>query len=252
MIVNFETIGEEEEVKTTHHLTTSEYKEFLTKTAKFLKKIISSIERNGSCFLGLSAGGTHFIDIYRKLSRMEDIDWMKVYLFLTNDEYCSELSVHSNQKMLFAVLIRDAKIPKKNLVFPNTNLLPGHCAEEYAQRIEEMGVKPDIVVVGLETDGSMGSLFVPAPSRAFDSDYIALHISQTHESRVLSEHIAVTPAFLKKAETVVLTLSDRFKMKAWQRALNCKDNRLHSLKKHPVLSYLDSNLYVFSCDKVTL
>ena len=197
--------------------------EFVDTSVKLLtEKITHAIEQHGRCVLGLSGGRTPRV-IYGQLAQAMNIEWSKLHLFLVDERCVPPEDPASTQALLANTLLRYDNIPDENCVFPDTTLEPEACAADYDKRLGELFEKvgvPDLVVLGLGTDGHIGSLFPPVPKEAF-GDRRAIHTSTTvHET---FDRIAVTIPPLHAAKEQIFFLSHPEKKPVWEEMMSSSE-----------------------------
>lgn len=146
----------------------------------YIKEVMQgALEGNGTCIVGLSGGKTPKT-VYEKLSiRCEVLgvrSWKKVRFFLVDERYVPASHPESNQRLVRETLLKNMPIPEENLVFPNTALPIDACIADYGRRLKELWEDrfPDLIILGMGTDGHVASLFPPLTDSALGSEHIVL------------------------------------------------------------------------------
>ena len=188
--------------------------EFIAQASAFLtERIRQAIKRHGRCLLGL-CGGTTVGSAYAEAGEDASIDWSRVTLFLTDERYVPADDPRSNQFLLRSTILRSAAIPDSQLLFPDTSLPLKSCIKEYAKVLGSVLGKspPDLLVLGMGTDGHIASLFPPLNEEALGSGY-ATHTT-THQFEV-SDRISTTLAALLPARESLILLRGLEKRVVW-------------------------------------
>jgi len=137
--------------------------EFVQKGVNVLReKIDEALARLNSCIIGLSGGSTPK-KIYEELGK-QDIDWSKAFVFLVDERYIEASNSDSNQYLVRSTLLKNAIIPEKNLVFPDTSLPIDECISKYAKDLIQLfnDHLPTLVTLGIGEDGHIASLLPPS------------------------------------------------------------------------------------------
>lgn len=142
--------------------------------------INSCIIDRGECIVGLSGGGTPK-PIYELLGKRH-IEWEKVKIFLTDERYISPGHPESNERMIRQTLLAHAKIPGENICFPDTTLPIGECLSNYTHGLKEQWSEhlPDVIILGMGSDGHIASLFPPVPESLMDDTQLVAHTTTDH------------------------------------------------------------------------
>ncbi|MBU0458578.1 6-phosphogluconolactonase [Patescibacteria group bacterium] len=196
---------------------TTSQKDFVRQGVQSLKESIThAFEKHGSCCLGLSGGSTPR-PIYEELGK-EDIDWSKVTVFLTDERYVLPDDEDSNQKMVTDTLLKHASVPHSNLIFPDTSLPIDDCIGDYSEQLKKMiddsEWLPDVITLGLGTDGHIASLFPPVPEIAMTDLCFALHT--TTDNFEVPDRISLALNVIGSASDHIFFLKGEDKKKVWE------------------------------------
>ncbi len=177
-------------------------------------RLRDSIVQRGACTLGLSGGSTP-APVYRTLAG-EHIDWSRVTVFLADERLTDPQDPQSNQYLVRSTLLDALAVPPTTL-FPDTLLPPDACADAYDRTLRDLLAEkgPDVLALGLGTDGHTASLFPPVPP--IPAERFALH-AQT-DSHPVFDRISVTPRVLQAAQHPVFLLKGPKKRDVWQALL---------------------------------
>ncbi len=197
--------------------------QFTSRSASMITDIIrSSIAQNDRALIGLSGGKTPGA-IYDAVGQSSDIDWSKVWLFLVDDRYIRKDSPHSNQFLLHSTWLRHAPIPESQLLFPNTTLKLEECIDEYERVILDVFRRhtPDLLVLGMGTDGHIASLFAPLPEEASSKRAV---IRTTTDRFEIYHRITLTLTALAKAKQALFLLKGKDKKEIWEEMIKSTDD----------------------------
>lgn len=213
--------------------------QFVEHSVTVLTRLISeAIQKQDHCILGLSGGSTPR-DIYSALGKTSEIDWSKVWLFLADERYVPADDERSNAHLVRSTLLASAKIPKEQIVFPNTALPYDECVQQYSDDIEDLLHRdvPDVIVLGMGPDGHIASLFPPLPDEAL----LGVVIGTTTDAFDVRERISVTLPVLTSAKHSVFLLKGEKKKLVWDEMLASSEDSLYWPAKE-VLSVFQSTV----------
>ena len=165
--------------------------------------LISERARSGSMTLGL-AGGSTPADTYRELGRRH-VDWPNVRLWLSDERWVPHDHADCNGGTALDLLPAEAG---RRLVRPRYSayLQPEDSAAHYEAELRLMhdGRNPDMVLLGMGTDGHTASLFpgTTALDAPADRWFVANHVPQLDTWR-----LTATPSLLQRATVVVVLVA---------------------------------------------
>lgn len=187
--------------------------------ARHVADLIAERAERGPMTLGL-AGGSTPADTYRQLATHQ-IDWSKIWLWLSDERWVPHDHADSNGRMALEHLPEEAG---QRLVRPRHSpyLQPEDSAAHYEAelRLIHDGRSPDMVLVGMGTDGHTASLFPGTDALDAPSDrwFVANHVPQLDAWR-----LTVTPALLRRAAAVVVLVAGDDKAEVLQEVLEGPD-----------------------------
>lgn len=225
--------------------------QFRIQVADFLMDKIQAVLRDhGTCSIGLSGGMTPRA-VYEKLggghsalrgsSRCRALDaeagprtggWEKVCVFLVDERYVPPDHPESNQRLVRETPFRSLHIPEEHLIFPNTALPIDDCMADYTRRLKALWEDrlPDLIVLGMGTDGHIASLFPPLSDLALGDECLVLH-TQT-ELHPIRDRITLSLNTLCAANEQVLLLKGVEKRRTWEEMMaSSEDERRWPLKR---------------------
>ena len=164
------------------------------------------------------------------------LDWNKVSIFLVDDRYIDPTDNDSNQKLVRETLLKNAKIPVSQILFPNTTTDIDSCAAEYEQDLAELlsrGI-PHIVTLGLGEDGHIASLFPPVPPEGY-GDRLVIHT--TTDAFAVKDRISTTMVVIGSADRKLFFLKGDGKKFVWDEMM-ADDNAETMLDRWPAKAAL--------------
>jgi 6-phosphogluconolactonase len=189
--------------------------------AKATAALIAERAAAGPMTLGL-AGGSTPSDAYKALEN-HDVAWDRISLWLSDERWVAHDDPDSNGRMALECLPADAA---ERLVRPRYSsfLDPADSAAHYEAELRSMHEDrpPDLVLLGMGTDGHTASLF--PGTAALDPDphrwFVANHVPQVGAWR-----LTVTPNLLKIARRIVVLVSGPEKAGVLAEVLEGQDGR---------------------------
>jgi len=196
-----------------------------TTLAEAAASIITERIDAGPMTLGL-AGGSTPADTYDALGRF-DIDWEAVSLWLSDERWVAHDDPDSNGRMALEHLPEDAA---SRLVRPHYSsyLDPYDSAAHYdaALRMMHDDRRPDLILLGMGTDGHTASLFPGTDALNDDPHrwFVANHVPQLDTWR-----LTATPSLLRSAFRVLVLVSGVSKAPVLREVIEGPDG-LHPLQ----------------------
>jgi 6-phosphogluconolactonase len=193
--------------------------------------IFQAIKMHSSCTIGLSGGSTP-VSLYQALAEEKDIPWEYVSLFLIDERYVPPDHKDSNQHMIRNTLVDHIVIPEENLFFPDTTRSLTDCIADYTQKMKGLieNYLPDIIVLGMGTDGHIASLFPPLSDESLSDIHLVLH-TQT-DTFVARDRITLALNPIAAATHHLLLLKGKEKREAWEKMLEgSEDEKRWPLKR---------------------
>lgn len=200
-------------------------------TAVLRKHIARAIASRGACILGLSGGSTPR-PIYEALGKEKGIDWARVWIFLVDERSVPPDHPESNQRLVRETLLKNAPIPKENLVFPDTTLPIEECIQKYARALRNLwkDYLPDVVTLGMGDDGHTASLFPPLSDDALSDRFLVLHTIT--DRFAIRDRITLALNPIAAAGTQIFFLKGNEKKKVWEEMLaSAEDERRWPAKR---------------------
>lgn len=168
-------------------------------TAEILQALRDS---EGQVCFGVSGGSTP-LPVYARLSTERSIDWSRILVFLVDERYVPADAPDSNQRAIWETLLTH-EASQARFIVPNTSLPLAACAQSYDEQL--LDLSPDVVLLGMGTDGHIASLFPPLPPEAFGPKRV---ICTTTDRFAVRDRISVTlPLLLRASRRLVLTTGE--------------------------------------------
>lgn len=136
-----------------------------------------TLETHGTCIVGLSGGKTPK-EVYEKLGvRCQVLGirfWKNVHFFLVDERHVPPDHPESTQQLVRETLLAGVRLGR--LVAPDTSLPLAACVAEYERRIRNLwnNRHPDLIILGMGTDGHIASLFPPLTDSTLGSEHLVL------------------------------------------------------------------------------
>lgn len=213
----------------------------VTSAVGFLMGKIRAAQRDhGTCIIGLSGGRTPRA-VYEilgiKNAELGIKNWENIRLFLVDERYVPPDHSESNQRLVRDTLLKHLPIPEENIVFPDTTLPIDACIVDYTRRLKELWKNrlPDLVILGMGTDGHTASLFPPLSDLALGDERLILH-TQAPEgvccSPAARDRVTVSLNAICVAKEQVLLLQGKEKQRTWKEMMESpEDERRWPLKR---------------------
>ncbi|MBN1265762.1 MAG: 6-phosphogluconolactonase [Anaerolineales bacterium] len=170
--------------------------------------IQSSIEETGRCTIALSGGRTPR-SVYKQLASpliADSIHWEHLFTFWGDERAVGPDHPDSNFRMVQEVLLDKVPLPAKNIFRVKGELPPEIAVEEYQRLLSEyfssIGENApvfDLILLGLNVDGHIASLF---PHTELLSATEQRWVASTYVPRLNSWRITLTPRTLNHARRI--------------------------------------------------
>lgn len=181
-----------------------------------------AIEQRGRASIAVS-GGSSPIPMFKKLSE-QSLPWNKVYITLVDDRWVDTTHADSNENLVMKhLLINKAKLA--NFIGFKNNAPTPFAGEQYTQdKLREIPVPFDVVILGMGEDGHTASLFPHAENLHHGLDMHSgklvvgmVPLTAPHERMTLT-----LPAILN-SHHIYLLLNGKSKKQVLEKALQGHD-----------------------------
>lgn len=196
-----------------------------------------ALERHGTCIVGLSGGKTPKA-VYEKLGVRYQVlgvrFWKNVHFFLVDERYVPPDHPESNQRMVRETLLKTCHA--EPVEAPDTSLPLADCVADYARRLKALWKDhlPDLIVLGMGTDGHIASLFPPLTDLALGDERCVLHTRAPEGigPPAARDRISLSLNALCAAGRQVLLLQGTEKRRTWEEMMaSPEDERRWPLKR---------------------
>lgn len=197
-----------------------------------------AIHADGHASLFVS-GGKSPIAFFEYLAQ-QDLDWKQVTVSLTDERWVPPGHPDSNEGLVRRYLLQHQATAARfvSLYYPASTL------EETAQKAEQVlqafPKKPDVVVLGMGTDGHTASLFAGSPLlyQALSPECSVRCLPMQAPSEP-TQRLSLTYSFLASAPVQYLAIQGHEKFLALSRALQAHAGQMpvHAFLRHPLEIY---------------
>lgn len=175
-----------------------------------LMLIQESIQKKGSCRIGLSGGKTPET-LYTMLADQK-IDWDRIQWVQLDERYVPSDHPESNAAMLRKALFKRAPIPPQNILLFDVTLPYASAAEEMNRKLKSVPfAEPffDLLILGMGTDGHVASLFEDDSALRERVAFAACATAHGYETE---KRLTLTLPILKSAQAALLLLKGKSKI----------------------------------------
>ncbi len=190
--------------------------------ANFTRDMIIQKTARGEIFTIALSGGSSPVRYYELLAE-EEIDWVKVNIFLVDERKVLPDHLYSNFRMIKKALLSGIDIPLENIFHFNTDITSvSECASEYEDRIRNVFAEScpvfDLIVLGVGPDGHTASLF---PGEDHTREQHRQFISTVApEPFDVPERLTMTLSLINRADNRVFIISGKGKAVMVQRVID--------------------------------
>lgn len=200
-----------------HILHTTSSEAFVQQSMTTIADIIrAATDHRETAIVGLSGGSTPQ-PIYTMLAGDTTIPWAQVRFFLVDERYVPPNHKDSNQRMIRSTLLT-GPASVATLLAPDTSLPPPQCIDAYAALLQ--GLNPDLVILGMGSDGHIASLFPPLEPEAFGPRTV---IHATTKFFDLPDRITVTLPILENAAKRIFLITGQEKKALLEKMQDTQD-----------------------------
>ena len=120
--------------------------------------------------------------------------------------------------------------------------------KDYRYRLEEIGIRPDLVLVDLGRGGNIGAINHPLTKESFDKNNLVQFCSNSKD--LVSGHVSVSFSFLQRCSNVLLLMYDFYEVESWFKMIdNKEEDKRSAFKQNPCFALMRSNLIISSIEK---
>ena len=205
---------------------------YITESAKFMAHVCN--EKDGVVMLAL-AGGKTPKPVYQ-LFGQGDIDSGMIHLFQVDERYTQNDHVSSNWQMIQTSLIAERDEAWRSITTFDTSLSVDEALQEYEKRLPD--VPFDLIVLGVGTDGHIGSLF-PHSSALSTTDLVAHTTTDVYAVR---DRLTITAPVIMKAKKILILLRGEEKKTVYNELVS-PTKQTDAFPAHMLQSHADVTVY---------
>jgi len=168
-----------------------------------------AVESHGKFHIAVSGGSLP--KFMKGLSKRQDIDWTKWWVYFCDERYVSSGDPDSNYGALKQVLLDDISIPESQILKINCDVSVEEAAKQYEQEMKERlpSLALDLALCGMGPDGHTCSLF-PGHSLLKEE---SVHIAPITDSpKPPPKRITMTYPLLRKCLQIVFVVTGESKV----------------------------------------
>lgn len=136
--------------------------------AHIVAALNKGITTRGTASIAVSGGKTP-IPLFKLLSE-QSLPWHKVYITLVDDRWVNDTDDASNEKLVFNYLLQNQAKLAKFIGLKNSAPTPFEGEQTTQQKLAEIPLPFDVVILGMGEDGHTASLFPHAENLASGLD----------------------------------------------------------------------------------
>ncbi|WP_392560538.1 6-phosphogluconolactonase [Orbus mooreae] len=195
-------------------------------TQNMVKHIVAALNKGiaerGMASIAVSGGKTP-IPLFKLLSQQE-LPWSKVYITLVDDRWVDDTDDASNEKLVLSYLLQNQAKLANFIGLKNSAATPFEGELEAQQKLAEVPMPFDVVILGMGEDGHTASLFPHAKNLAAGLDMHSgkLVMDMTPLTAPLDRITLTLPAILN-SQNIYLHLVGESKKVVLDKATQGKD-----------------------------
>ena len=180
--------------------------------------LVAGIKNNGKASLAVSGGSTP-VALFEHLSR-EDIPWQDVVITLVDERWMETTEDDSNEGLVQTHLLRNKAATATFIGMKNAALTAHDGAADCDQRLRQIPLPFDVLILGMGGDGHTASLFPGAceltTATDMDSGRLCMGLTATTAPR---ERMSLTLPAILNSRQIFLHLVGRDKKGVLKKAL---------------------------------
>lgn len=183
------------------------------------------LANEGRALLVVAAGNTA-LTIYRKLAAAP-IAWHRVTIAMAEERWTTPGSAHSNETAIRSTLLTGLAAHANFMPLVTQLDDPDLTAREASRQLQELGMAPAAVVLGMDDDGHVAGLFARAGgldhALASSDAYAAIDALGCEGASRWPTRITITPALIQSARQRFLVLQGASRRRSFEQALTDDD-----------------------------
>ncbi|MEM6460472.1 MAG: 6-phosphogluconolactonase [Pseudomonadota bacterium] len=180
--------------------------------------LADTIDSDGQAVIGVSGGSTPKA-MLRDLSH-QPIDWSSVTVTLVDERFVRPSNERSNQRLVAMHLLQNKAAFARFIPLFRKDLAAAEAAAQAARDINALGKPPDVIVLGMGTDGHTASWFPGSPDLAKLTDpHQTASVLSADAPGQPEMRLSMTLPIIARSKLTILHIEGEDKMKVLEEAL---------------------------------
>ena len=205
---------------TNSQLHTFEDKETLQRALieRITNNLTDAVAKRGRASLVVSGGSTPKV-LFEKLSQVA-LEWEKVTVSLVDERWVDVTSSDSNEHLVKTFLLQNRAQKAKFIGLKNAHATAQEGSSECAQKLGPLPAPPDVVILGMGSDGHTASFFPNTAELQSALDMQSgILCTATRPLNAPHERMTLTRPFLLSARNLLLHIEGEEKLRVYKEAL---------------------------------
>jgi len=165
------------------------------------------------------SGGTTPVPLFEALSGT-DLKWEKVFITLADERWVDPDHRHSNENLVRTHLLKNKAAGARFIGLKTPAAIAGEGEKECMQRLKQMPVPFDVLILGMGGDGHTASLFPGAASLSAALDRTSGRICMAIVPRVVSlDRMTLTLPAILNSRQIFVHITGEEKRRVYEKAL---------------------------------
>jgi 6-phosphogluconolactonase len=199
----------------------------VTAAEEFTEIAAESINTRGRFIVALAGGKTpqRMYELLASEPWTGRVSWANVHVFWGDERYVPDDHPDSNYRMARSTLLDRVSIPESNIHNVPTSMKPAEAAANYERVIREYGNPAhfDLILLGMGTDGHIGSLF-PDSQLLHETERL---VAAEYVEFLGAWRISMTLPLINAAHTVIFLVSGESKTDTIYQVFHGDKDQMH-------------------------